>query len=1048
MNVKTLKITLIALIFAIPSLSCLYAQESNKALPEWQDPEIFQINRSPMGSTINIEGSQQISLHGLWKFNWVERADQRPTDFFKIDYDDNGWGTIHLPAIWELNGYGDPIYINAGYPWDTHYQSNPPIVPIEKNYVGTYRGYIEIPDSLINSNKDLFVHFGSVTSNISLYINGKFVGYSEDSKLEAEFDITPYVKAGKNLFAFQIFRWCDGTYLEDQDFWRLSGVGRDCYVYSREKQRVKSVEVVPDLINNYRDGALSIRGEVSEGVDRVIIELYDGKKMISKINSAIVDGKINGKINIKGVKRWSAEDPYLYKMYVTAVGGSGSIERGSFNVGFRKVEIVGSQLMLNGKPILIKGTNRHEMSSVGGYYMTKDEMIRDIKIMKSLNINAVRTCHYPDSPIWYDLCDQYGIYVVDEANIESHGMGYGEKTLAKVPAFKKAHLERNMRMIKRDINHPSVIIWSMGNEAGHGDNFIACYDWIKSYDPSRPIHYERAIDYKTPNNTKYSDIFCPMYYDPDECEKYLLNNPVKPLIQCEYSHSMGNSMGGMKEYWDLVRKYPAYQGGFIWDFVDQALARVDDKGITTYTFAGSYNKYDPSSDGNFNDNGFVAADRSLHPTAYEVAYQYRSILSKGKDLQKGVIEVYNENFFTDLSNYIMEWDLIADGEVIETGVVSQLKIMPQSFGDVVIPYSESLSRLLSNKDLVSEISVIMRYKLKKSEGLLEAGTILSYDQIFIKGYDAKSTFMKRISEEFDNQQNSILSKGVLLSEDFNYYFVSSELFRIEFNKNSGFMERFVYEGIEMIKDPLKPNFNRAVTDNDKGARLQNKYFIWKSPDFKLKEIQAKENGGNILINTSFDIEPVGARLYISYTINNKGVVAVSQRMEVGENKEISNLFRFGMTFSMPKRFSLVNYYGYGPFENYIDRCSSAIIGRFSDKVANMYQYDYVRPQESGTRSGLRYWEVVDRGGLGLNIMSDTTFSASAIEFDIDDLSLGSKDYVRHSSELTPKDATYINFDFKQMGLGGIDSWGAIALPQYRVPYENYIFNFIIAPSTR
>lgn len=1030
----------------------------------WGDPQVSGVNRAPMGTTMEVEESQVLSLHGLWKFNWVDDASMRPVDFYTEDYDDRGWGTITLPGIWELYGYGDPLYLNPGFPWMTHFKSNPPFVPVEKNHVGTYRNTIEIPAEWIESGQDIFAHFGSVTSNISLYINGEYVGYSEDSKLEAVFDITKFVVPGENLIAFQVFRWCDGTYLEDQDFWRLSGIARDCYLYTRAPERALTVEAVATLDDKYKNGILNVRGSLCGDVSKVEIEVFDKKGVRVAHKYATVQGEdFNAQMTLKSVAKWSAESPSLYCLKVTTSGASGVRETQTCNIGFRRVEIKDALLLVNGQPIIFKGANRHEISARGGYLMTREEMEEDIKIMKSLNLNAVRTSHYPNDPYWYHLCDIYGLYVIDEANVESHGMGYGKESLAHDPEFKDAHLQRNMRMVQRDFNHPSVVIWSMGNEAGHGENFIACYDWIKNYDSSRPVHYERAIDYADPSNTKHSDIYCPMYFHPKSCEKYLTLGFDFPLIQCEYAHSMGNSMGGLKEYMDLVRKYPQYQGGFIWDFVDQSIIRFEPDGRATFSYGGSYNKFDPS-DGNFNNNGFIAADRSLHPTAYEVGYQYRSILSSLVEGTNDKVEIYNENFFIDLSNYNLSWELVADNRVIRTGNISNLNVEPQQRVVVTLPIASELKNLSGAK----EVMVNLEYSLKSAEGILDAGTVLSYDQLLIKPFDAVSEFETLKAEAFDG------STDVRLSSDFRYYYVEGENFRAEFNRGSGFLERLITvkgrkssesrlgggnrtpsyktavaqdvpfeNGVELLQEPLRPNFYRAATDNDKGAGLEYRYGVWKDPGFKPLSVEAQMVDGGVEVVSKYQLVHVGADLTVTFMVNGDGKIYVKEQMVPTTEEKVSSLFRYGMKMTMSKRFSFVEYYGYGPFENYSDRNSAAMIGLYKDKVENMFQYDYVRPQECGTRTGLRSWKVMDKNGFGLEITSPEYFSASALNYSIDQLDFTSEDYVRHSSELEPSDATYVNFDKVQLGLGCVNSWGDIALPPYRVPFGEYVFEFMI-----
>ena len=565
---------------------------------EWQDAGVNAVNRMPMhGSWFAYESPEAaqagdktlserfVTLNGNWKFNWVRNADQRPTDFFRVGYNDKGWNNMPVPGLWELNGYGDPVYLNVGYAWRGWFKNDPPHVPVEQNHVGSYRRTVDIPAAW--AGRQIVAHFGSVTSNIYLWVNGRYVGYSEDSKLEAEFDLTPYVKPGRNLIAFQVFRWCDGTYLEDQDFFRLSGVGRDCYLYARDKRQITDIQVDAAPSADYTAGTVAVKAFFPRQARGCSVELAltdaQGRSVASQ-QLRVTKDEERCTLDAGKVALWSAETPVLYGLTATLRAPAGEvIEVIPLRIGFRDVKIEGGQLLVNGRPVLIKGANRHEMDPDYGYYVSEGRMLEDIRIMKENNINAVRTCHYPDDARWYSLCDQYGLYVVAEANIESHGMGYGEKTLAKNPLYAKAHLERNERNVQRSINHPSVIIWSLGNEAGDGPNFDACYDWIKAYDPSRPIHHERAVYSPGSRNT---DIICPMYWGYERCEKYLAENPAKPLIQCEYAHAMGNSMGGFREYWELIRREPKYQGGFIWDFVDQSLHKKGHNGVTATEATG------------------------------------------------------------------------------------------------------------------------------------------------------------------------------------------------------------------------------------------------------------------------------------------------------------------------------------------------------------------------------------------------------------------------------------------------------------------------------
>lgn len=1011
----------IILFLSVISLSTLVsAQRFN----EWKDPNVNEVNRVPMKATMRSD-SPTISLNGIWNFNWVKDADKRPTDFYKVDLNDKGWAKMPVPGIWELNGYGAPLYKNVGYAWYGHYENNPPLVPERDNNVGSYRKMIDVPKEW--SGKDIFIEFGSVTSNIYLYINGKFVGYSEDSKLGCTFNITPFVKSGSNLIAFQVFRWCDGTYLEDQDFWRLSGVARGVKIFAKHKERLDDFFVTPSLDENYINGSLDIKLEFTAGVKDAELVLKDASgKVVKSLKAIPSKGVATLKMDVENPAKWSAEEPNLYSLEISVNNKSGVTEVIKQDVGFRSVEIKNGNLLVNGKAVLIKGVNRHEVDPVRGYVVSVERMIQDIKVMKELNVNAVRTCHYPDDPIWYTLCDRYGLYVYDEANVESHGMGYGEKTLAKNPSYAKAHLERNSRMVQRDKNHPSIIVWSMGNEAGHGPNFEACYKWIKSYDPSRPVHYEGSVRDGFP-----PDIYGPMYTNYENCEKYALSDYTKPFILCEYAHAMGNSMGGFKEYWDLFRKYPALQGGFIWDWVDQALTRYEENGKISYLYGGDFNLVDPSDD-SFNCNGVISSVRTPHAHAYEVQHQYQSIWSTLKDASRGEVEIFNEYFFKDLSDYRLEWELLSDGRAFTSGVINDIKVAPQQ--RVIVPLGVSFNNYPSSS---KEVLLNLSYKLKSASPLLEAGFTIAKEQIIIKEYDIKGNY------EVKSPDAPISFRSNQLS-----YTVNGENWEMAFCRSKGFLVRYVYDGASVIKEdePLIPDFKRGVTENDEGAGLQRKYNAWRYPTFELSSMEGtqSEDGKSVIIKTIHKILPVGANMEMTYIINGKGDIAVEERLLPGDVSDASNLFRYGMTLVMPSRFNVVSWYGRGPHENYSDRNSSAPIGLYRQPLSEQYHQDYVRPQESGTKSDLRYFDVVDRNGFGFRITADTPFSASALPYSTEDLDVGRPGSVRHSGELVERNATYVNFELSQMGLGCVTSWGALPRPEYMLPFKEYLFRFTLS----
>lgn len=730
----------------------------------WLDPECFEVGRAPMRTSFIAfpTAAEAIpendytrspfyrTLNGEWSFLRVDRPGAEPEGFFRSGHDDSSWGTMPVPGIWELNGCGDPVYTNKPYPWHKFFEVKPPLIPHEQNYTGLYRRTVTVPADW--KGRDIFIHIGSATSNVTLWVNGHEAGYSEDSKLEAEFDITRYLTPGSdNLIVMRVNRWCDGSFLEDQDFWRLSGIGRDCYLYARDKRRLADVRLTPDLVDDYRNGTLRAEIATTPGIGSVRLTLrdaagrtLDARTLRPRRNAAETT------FEVAAPKQWSAEAPNLYTLTAEALAADGSVtEAAAFRVGFRKVEIRGGQLLVNGKPILIKGVNRHEMEPNTGYYVTREEMVRDIREMKRLNMNAVRTCHYPDTPLWYDLCDEYGLYVVDEANVESHGYHYRDKSknLAGNPAFAAAHLDRNRRMVLRDYNHPSIIVWSTGNEAGNGPNFERCYDWIKAFDPSRPVQYEQA-SYHGDYNT---DIVCPMYWSYGQCEKYLAENPQKPLIQCEYAHAMGNSMGGFKEYWDMIRREPKYQGGFIWDFADQALAWRSPEGRLTYRYGGDYNDTD-ASDSTFCCNGVLASDRSWHPHAYEVKHQHRPIHTTPRDLKNGVVNVYNENFFTDLSPYRLLWEITSDGQPVLSGTVERLDVAPQTTAAVTLGYKPEQVYALGG-----ELLLTVRYQLRERQGLLDALYEVAADQLTLRGDDpaGRSAWRTKPFRAKDSRSRSI-----------------------------------------------------------------------------------------------------------------------------------------------------------------------------------------------------------------------------------------------------------------------------------------------------
>ncbi|MGN0310019.1 MAG: glycoside hydrolase family 2 TIM barrel-domain containing protein [Bacteroides sp.] len=1014
------------------ALALTLATASAQSFNEWRDPNVNAVNRAEMhtnyfayeSAEAALRGDKALSdnfmsLNGTWKFNWVRNSDARPTDFFRTDFNDRGWDEMQVPAVWELNGYGDPIYVNVGYAWRSSFQNNPPYVPVEDNHVGSYRREMLVPASW--SGKEIVAHFGSVTSNIYLWVNGRFVGYSEDSKLEAEFNVTPYLKPGqKNLIAFQVFRWCDGTYLEDQDFFRFSGVGRDCYLYAREKRRIEDIRLIPDLDESFTKGSLRVNLK-RKGSGKVTLTLADAEgRTVAETTTAAAEATLS----VEKPALWSAETPYLYTLTATMEGNREVIP---VKVGFRKIEIRNAQVLINGKPVLFKGADRHELDPDGGYVVSRERMIEDIRVMKEMNINAVRTCHYPDDAQWYELCDLYGIYLVAEANVESHGMGYGEKTLAKNPSYLKAHIERNERNVARNYNNPSVIFWSLGNEAGYGVNFEAAYDHLKAMDPSRPVQFEQAgYEGKT-------DIFCPMYRDYKRCEEYGQDaSRTKPLIQCEYAHAMGNSQGGFQEYWNIIRKYPNYQGGFIWDFVDQSIRWTGKEGRTIYAYGGDFNSTD-ASDGNFCDNGLISPDRVPNPHAYEVQRVYQDIHTTAGDLSRGEIKVYNEYFFRNLSNYELCWEVLKNGQAVKCGRVEELNVAPGATASLTLP--------LPQTDGEGEWLLNVSYRLKQAEALLPAGHAVAKNQLVLRPFEP-STAQLAAATTADRQVAAVNATD---HENGYRLLVEGENFRIEFNRQTGLLSKYRVKGVDYLLEgeTLKPNFWRAPTDNDFGAGLQRRYRVWKEPKMKLSSLKHNaDETGIVTVEAAYELMDVQAKLLLTYRINGEGSIQVTEKMTADSNAKVANMFRFGMQLTMPRSFDRLTYYGRGPVENYADRQQAADLGIYCQSVASQF-YPYIRPQETGTKTDIRWWQMQSAAGRKLTVTATVPFSASALHFRQETLDEGIQKRQAHSGELTEENLTTLNIDLAQMGLGCVNSWGTIPLPQYLLPYQDREFTFTL-----
>lgn len=1009
----------------------------------WLDEKVSEINRLPMRATYHAfpdkltaknndwkQSDFYLNLNGAWKFKWVEKPSDLPENFESLHFDDRNWDSFDIPATWEMNGYGYPIYINVGYEFQNIMKPNPPVVPLSYNPTGVYRREIQIGKT--DKGQQYTLHIGSAKSNISVWVNGKFAGYGEDSKLPSEFDISSFVKEGNNLIALKVMRWSDATYLECQDYWRMGGIMRDCYIIQRNPIHILDFELIPHLDGNYTNAVLECNLKLnSAGEVTVLVEIYDGTTLINKGNATFVNEK-EKKVIIpaQDVKLWSAEEPNLYDVLIKLEDNNGNtLELIPKRIGFRKVEIRNGLFLVNGKPILIKGVNRHEIDPVSGVTISKESMLRDIQLMKQFNINAVRNSHYPTDEYWYGLCDEYGIYVMDEANIETHAIGYKiDETLANKPSWKEAHLLRVQRMVERTKNHPSVIIWSLGNEAGWGINLFESFVWLKKRDV-RPIQYSNSLGgYVNPDpEIEYnSDIISGAYPTPGQMEHYAKNTPgpTRPTIICEYAHAMGNSMGNFKDYWDIIRSYPhALQGGYVWDFADQALTKVTENGDTIYAYGGDYGPPDVPSSENYHCNGVFNPDRKPNPHAWEMKKEYQSIHVKW--LGNNSISVHNENFFKDISDVQLEWELIADGKKTQSGIMEDVNVLPQATKKFTLPLNRASGEVLLN----------LRFVHKSDHLLIPAGHIVASEQLPISG-----TFHSDISIH-------PVGKISVKEKDHSFAIISATA-DIHFDKQSGLLKQYKVGQKDLLEKGffLQPAFWRAPTDNDMGAKFHIKLISWKKAqeELRLTDMKVREKKNLIEVYAAYELPSVFAKLNVYYTINANGEMLVKQELYADTLQDPGYLPRYGMNMIMPEGYETIEYYGRGPHENYQDRNYSSEVGIYRQTVDEQF-FPYIRPQETGNKTNIRWFKIMDKNEKGILISSDSLLSMSAIHYFDEDLDDGKKRNQRHSGELKARLQTQLHIDKMQMGVGGVDSWSEMPLEKYRIPYQNYSYQFKISP---
>ena len=1044
-------------IFSLGLLAAaLLAQAPQSAGPrgdEWENPRVFSVNAENPHATFvpfadektALAGDKTASpffksLNGDWKFKWVERPGNVPANFFRPDYDDAAWKTIPVPSNVEFQGYGIPIYVNMSYEWvKPPAQPNPPHIPHNDNPTSCYRQPFTVPAEW--SDKEVFIHFGAVKSAFYIWVNGRYVGYSEDSKTPAEWNITKFLKNDSNIVALEVLRWSDGSYLECQDFFRLSGIERDVFLTAAPKLHIRDFWADASLDDKYTDGKLTVTLDLKNaapglaaGPAVIDLKLFDasGKKALSKTaNPLDMNGKDGGAAILDTVlsapKKWTAETPDLYTLVLTLKDGTGKVlETAGCKVGFRKIEIKDGRLLVNGVPITLKGVNRHEHDPLTAHVIPEESMRKDLALMKQFNINAVRTCHYPNDPRWYELCDEYGIYLIDEANIESHGMGYGDKSLAKNPAWGPAHMDRTVRMVERDKNHPSVIIWSLGNEAGDGINFEATAAWIHGRDKTRPVHYERA------EHRSYVDIYSAMYSGVEEFEAYGLKKRDRPFIICEYAHAMGNSTGNLQDYWDVFEKFPNLQGGFIWDWVDQGFSMKTAKGEPYWGYGGDWGPPGTPSDRNFCCNGLVGPDRAPHPGLFEVkkVYQYVKIRDGSAAGGKRQLVVTNQYAFINLDRFEIAWTLVKDGKtVLAEGVIKNPDVAP---GRTKV-FDLKTPALTARSGEEFFLNAAVRTPDDKTIPLVPKGWEIAREQF------ALAVFASAAPE------TASAFPALALDQTGPQAIVKGADFVLKFDKATGLLSAWEFRGQALIRKGLEPNFWRAPTDNDFGNQMPNRLAVWRKAgqNRKLERFETKAvKPGIVQATAAYRLKDVDALLTLNYTIQGDGDLVVRYDF-APTRRNLPEIPRIGLTLSLPGEFKELRWYGRGPQENYIDRKTAAFVGVYTDSV-DKSAVPYVSIQEYGNRTDCRWASLTDDKGWGLKAIGMPQFDFSALPYTSEDLTQDKRGD-KHPADIARRDFVTLNLDYGQMGVGGDDSWGAPVHPQYKLGTDAYSYTLRLRP---
>lgn len=1028
------------------SCSLLLAAALQAQTNFWENPKLVNEGvEKPRATFVPYDGKTQAlsgdkfntpyvhSLNGTWRFMFSAKPSERPMNFYETDYKEYDWHNIEVPSNWELQGFGIPVYTNINY----IFPKNPPFVDNEDLPIGSYRTAFDVPENW--NNRETILHFESIAGAATVWVNGEKVGYSKVSKTATEFDITKFLKPGKNLLAVEVFKWSDASYLEDQDFWRLAGIERDVYLISRPKVSIEDFFAIGDLDKSYKNGMFSMDVNVRNfsgqpaGNYSIEVALSDeaGKNIFTKRVvvpqlSVGSEEKVSLSQTVTAPKLWSAEFPNLYDVSLALKDASGKVvELTAVKTGFRKIEMKDGQVFINGTPIIIRGTDIHEHHPTTGHTLTNETRMQDIRLMKQFNLNAIRMSHYPQSPEMFKLCDKYGLYVIDEANMEAHGMDGFDRL--RHPSFNNdwlgQHMDRTQRMVERDKNHPCVIGWSVGNESDFGPNYVETYNWMKQRDRTRTVQCERV-----PESEPYSDIIPWMYTSPERLQQYAdRTDTYRPWILCEYAHAMGNSTGNFQEYWDIILRSPKLQGGFIWDWVDQGMEAKDPNGRTYFNYGGDLGGDRWTHDQNFCANGLVSADRTVHPGLYEVKKTYQGIYFEPVDVEKGKIKLVNYYQFTDLNHYDYEWSFQVNDKVMANGTFA-VSGKPGTTTPVSIPLPAYTPK--AGEEYFLNLKAIE----KQGTEMVPVGHIVASEQMW---FPNSNYFGKDLT-----------SKGDLkIKKEANALRFESGKVSGMIDLGSGLLSEYKNEGKSLVTSAPVPNFWRAPTDNDFGENLQISLNVWRTAgdNRNLISIDVKEqNATGVEVVAKYRLKYLEIDYTLSYLIMNDGAVKVSGMMDMGE-KEMPELFRFGMKMQLPVSFENVSYYGRGPLENYWDRKRSMFVGRYEDKVENM-GFAYIRPQENGNRTCLRVVAFTDKDGNGLQLDAvEQSLNFTARHNLDEDFDPGLTKKQQHMADIDRRDIIAVNIDLQQRGLGGDDSWGAKPMPNYRLTDKKYSYSYILRP---